>query len=302
MTRLSPLPHVVTRRPRRSGGYVLLMVLLVLTISAAAAAGVCRMSLDKALRAARAEDDLQRRWGALSCRTTLLPKAERVLTAAEQPGSKPSAEARLQLPLGRQTFTLIFGDEQAKANVNALYYQGGLAGTERAVRELTAASGSPAPVELRPSAGGAAADPEDREPVFESFGQVFGGAPPAALLAGRPGRPAPASQLTCWSDGPLNFRRASRDALVQVCRPHVGRGRVEQLLKARDETFPDVDLAGALDSLGLNQKQQAALEDLLVDDSVCYSLWVISRDGGREWYDLAVDGAAGEADRVYFTW
>ena len=44
----------------------------------------------------------------------------------------------------------MFGDEQAKANVNLLYAVGQRAGAERAVRELAQASGTSLPVELSP--------------------------------------------------------------------------------------------------------------------------------------------------------
>src|SRR3954469_11264965 len=115
MARRSANPSV---RPRRRG-YALLMVLLVLALAAAALAGVCRLSLEKAVRASRAAEDLQRRWGVITCRSVLLPRAEDVLSAAQADG--PTAETRREIRLGDLSFTLVFGDEQAKANVNLLY-------------------------------------------------------------------------------------------------------------------------------------------------------------------------------------
>src|SRR5438132_1522253 len=108
--------------PRR--GYVLLLVLFVIALAATAMAAVCRMSLAKSLHASRAAADLQRRWAVLTTRSVLLPQAEAILA---KPG-EPVSEVRREIQLGGQSFTLIFGDEQAKANVNLLYAQSGLAG------------------------------------------------------------------------------------------------------------------------------------------------------------------------------
>lgn len=132
----SRLSNKRQRRTYRRRGYVLLIVLMVLAIAGAVLAGVCRMSLERALFAERAQADLQRRWGVLTCRTVLLPKAEAALSSS---GSHAS-EVRGNLHLGGQAFSLVFGDEQAKANVNMLYRDGGLAGSESRVREIAALS------------------------------------------------------------------------------------------------------------------------------------------------------------------
>ena len=71
------------RSPHARRGYVLLLVLFVLALAAAAMAGVCRMSLEKAVQAGRAEADLRRRWAVVSCRAVLLPKAEDLVAQRE---------------------------------------------------------------------------------------------------------------------------------------------------------------------------------------------------------------------------
>src|SRR4051812_5359020 len=118
------------RRPEQSRGYVLLLTLLMLAVAAAALAGACRTALRKAVLAARAQEDLQRRWGVVSCRAALLPKAERVLASSPD---RTAAEARLDVTLGGRPITLVFGDEQAKANVSLLYALGKRDGADRAV-------------------------------------------------------------------------------------------------------------------------------------------------------------------------
>src|SRR5690349_19007717 len=113
-------------------GYVLVLVLVLLTLAAAAMAGIARASMLKAVRAASAAADLQRRWTVLRCRAVLLPKAEEVLSR----DSGRDSERRLEIVLGGQPVTLVFGDEQAKANVNSIYRASGSSAAERTIRQI----------------------------------------------------------------------------------------------------------------------------------------------------------------------
>lgn len=278
------------------------MVLTVLAIAAAALAGICRMSLERAVRASRAEEDLQRRWAVATCRSVLLPRAEAVLASAAEPGP----EVRRDIRLGGQSFTLVFGDEQAKANVNRLYRAGGLAEAERAARTLAGGTEGVA-VELRPLAVRAQSKDdaaEDPPPAFESFGQVFLHAPASALIERSGTSQPPAAVLTCWGDGSLNFRRARVEALREACARHANGAQVGRLLEIRSKR-PNIDASEALDQLTLTDRAREALDELLVDESACHSLWIISRSDRRSWYDLAVaDGSAGEEGQrvMVFSW
>ena len=293
------------RRSVRHRGYVLLMTLLVLAIAAAATASVCRMSLAKALRAGRAEEGLQQRWGALSCRTVLLPRAEQALATSPSPAA---VEVRRDLRLGRVEFTLVFGDEQAKANVNEIFRRGGRAEAERAARELVAAAGASARIDLSPRPGATAADGNntaDQEPAFASLAQLFGDTPPAELLARRGSGDSLSALVTVWGDGLLNVRRARPAAMQQACRPHLNAAQVQKLLAARDAKPADeFDLDEELERAKVSQSRRDALDDRLDVDSTCHSLWVISRGAaGRTWYDLTVSGPEGdESDVVTFRW
>ena len=302
----SRLSNKRQRRTYRRRGYVLLIVLMVLAIAGAVLAGVCRMSLERALFAERAQADLQRRWGVLTCRTVLLPKAEAALSSS---GSHAS-EVRGNLHLGGQAFSLVFGDEQAKANVNMLYRDGGLAGSESRVREIAALSNVRA--ELRPLSDGPDASTPARKPpssaaagdvadaaelprLFEAFGQVFVDARPPDLVETRGSAPAVTAALTCWGDGSLNFYRASPEAIRAVCAACLTSAEIGRLLDLRKKN-PAADSSDLLDQLKLSEKARAAIDDLLVDDSSCRSLWIISRTTERNWYDLAVsDGSAGDS-------
>jgi hypothetical protein len=297
------------RHPR---GYVLLLTLMLLAIAAAALAGACRAALQKAVLATRAQDDLQRRWGVVSCRAALLPKAERVLAAS---GDRTSPEARVEVTLGGRPMALVFGDEQAKANVNLLYALGHRDGADRAVRGVVGTIGADLRVELRPiliqAPDNDLSEPEqpkhplqanrdeqelldfEVQPVFEAWGQIFPGAKPTALLRRRGTPPSVAGSLTCWGDGTANVRRASSETLLRVCDGVLRSAEVRKLIAARDKD-PDFDLWEVMDTLKLPDDRYDNAEQLLTDRSSCFSLWIVTRGGGgREWYDLAVSELAG---------
>lgn len=281
---------------------MLLLVLLVLAIAAAALAAVSRLSLRKALAARRAEEDLQRRWAVAGCRAVLLPKAEAVLSRTEKETGAPAAEAHREVRIGGHELTLVFADEQAKANVNLLHRAGGPAGAERAVRRLIQAVDLA--VDLRPLPHAASPSSEEPPPLFESFGQVFEAAHPARLIdATGPARASPASVLTCWGDGALHFRRAPAEALREVAARHAGGALANRLVQIRDK-HPGIDVSQALDQIKLSETAREALEELLVDESSCHSLWIVTRRRDRSVYDLAVlDESSEEGGRpLVFSW
>jgi hypothetical protein len=299
---IAPAAQAMQVPPPRRRGYILVMVLVVLAIAAAALAGICRLSLERAVQASRAEEDLQRRWAVMTFRSVLLPRAEAVLVSA----ADPAPEVRRDIRLGGQPFTLVFGDEQAKANVNRLYRAGGLAEAERAARTLAAGTAGVA-IELRPLPVPPRSkddDADDPPPAFESFGQVFLHTPPSALIERSGTGLAPAALFTCWGDGSINFRRASKEALREACARHANGAQVGRLLEIRSRR-PDISAGDALDQLTLTDRAREALDELLVDESGCHSLWIISRSDRRSWYDLAVeDGSASDEGRrvMVFSW
>jgi type II secretory pathway component PulK len=283
--------RLIYRQPRRRG-YVLLLVLFVIALATVAMASVCRMSLEKGLQADRAQSDLQRRWAVVTCRSVVLPKVQALLDRAPD----TAADVRRTLHLGRQSFTVIIADEQAKANVNLLYAQGKLAGAERAVRAVISDNRGDTPVTLRPLARPAVADDDDEPPqLFESFEQVFGRVLPERLV----GSPSPTSALTCWGDGTLNLHRASPQAVRAVLGTHLPAAEIAHLLELRAKN-PTLDSGDLLDLMGLSDQRREAVEELLTDQSACRSLWIISDSLDRKWYDLAV--SRGQGDVVLFSW
>ena len=133
------------RRPggrRRQSGYVLLLTLLILALAGTVTAGVCRASFARAARSVRAEQDLQRRWGAASCSRAYLPRAERVIAAAEAAQRRALPAVRARVVLNGQAFDLWFADETAKLNANLLVHRRGKAEAEAVIKELVRAAGS----------------------------------------------------------------------------------------------------------------------------------------------------------------
>jgi hypothetical protein len=271
---------------------VLLLVLFVLAIASAAMATVCRLSLERGVQASRAATDLQRRWAVITARSVLLPKAQALLDRAPD----TARDVRRTLRLGGQSFTLVFADEQAKANVNLLYAQGKLAGAEREVRNLLADSRGEVPVRLSPLPTPKVREDEDELfMAFESYDQVFGRVSPERLV----GTPSPVSSLTCWGDGKLNLHRASPQAVRAVLGPHMAAGQIAQLLELRAKN-PKLESGDLLDLLELSDARREVIEGRLSDQCSCRSLWIISDSGDRRWYDLAV--SRGEGEVTLFSW
>ena len=286
------------RRRHSQRGYVLILTLVVLTIAGTLLAAACRASLQKAMLAARAERELQLRWGAISCRAILLPQAEKVFD--EQPAA--AATVSREIRLGRERFALVFGDEQSKANVNLLW-RGNHAEVERQVRALTQASGLSLPVELRPSAMEIEDTTTDELPAaFSAFGQIFSDNSPEKLIGNGNGSPSALENITCWGDGALNFTRASRAALAAVCGRYIGGADIEKLLKIRAEQ-PEAGYSDALAELNLSTRNRSAIEDLLTDSSTCFSLTIIAGTGEDRRYELGVlDGLSDSDVPIVFAW
>jgi hypothetical protein len=199
---------------RRRRGYVLVVTLGLLVLAATLMVSVGRASLRRAAAAREAADDLQRRWGATSCRLAVMPAIESVLVDQERKVGRPVALHRARLRLGGQTFDVVLADEQAKANVNALLDEADRARVETRLREAMTGSGMGQLVRVRPDpsvvpigagvSGGASTAPATQPLLAHrvtGLGQVFDNVPPERLIG--------ASELiTCWGSGRVNVRRA----------------------------------------------------------------------------------------------
>jgi hypothetical protein len=297
---------------------VLVLTLAVLVLAATALASAGRLAVRHAARARDAERDLRRRVGVASCRAAVLPRAEQILVAQEVRRGAPVAQHRAAVRLGEFTFDLVIADEHAKASVNAILATAPRDVVETRLRRALAGSGLPGAVVLRP----VPSSTDERVHVVSAFGQVFNEVEPQALLSSRGGVPAPTDLLTCWGGGAINVRRASEAALRLALSPPWTSADVARLLEARRAMFE----AKTSDSSNLRPsparpapgaaRRRDPLARLLQDaqirtggagltlESACHSLWIVTRDGRRQWYDLAVADAPKDQPRrvITFTW
>src|SRR5688572_8165645 len=171
---------------RRRRGYVLVMTLALLVLCATMLVTVSHAALRHASAARAARDELQRRWGAVSCREAVLPNAEVILATAEATRRRPVPVLATVVRLGGHEFELVVSDEQAKANVNAVLANADLTRAETRIRNALAGSGLANEVRIRPTYGsivepvGAVA--ESASLRVAGLGQVFDEVEPARVL------------------------------------------------------------------------------------------------------------------------
>jgi hypothetical protein len=291
----------MTRRIHSQSGYVLLLTLLVLALAGAALVSVGRMSLAKAREAIAAERELQRRWGTLSCRSTLLPNAERLLLKAESRSAEPVQLVRAKLELARFTYQVSVSDEQAKININSLYDQLHPQRAESAERVLSLHADKPITVRLRPLANRPTEGARSL-PAFASWGQVFVNPPPMSLFP-QAGRDHALADFTCWGNGQLNLRRASEQSLQAACESTVGDVRPILYLRQR---YPGLGIDTIARELKLDGPREAALRQTLTTGSSCHAVWIVVRSekDRQSFYHLAVhDRTAQPRPREYaFSW
>jgi hypothetical protein len=268
------------------------MVLVLLAVMAAALAGLCRQSLRNALAATSDAGDLQRRWGVLSCQAAILPHAELLLSQAETTRRQPVRALDLDFQLGGEEFSVRVADEQAKVNLNFLYDSRGRTNAETAARAAARQAGDRLSVSLRPL---------DIAPRLVSFGQIF--TSPGGAISAIDFRAA-SSDVTCWGDGKLNWRRASAAAISSQCQP-LGIGAANRLV-ALQSANPPPGIADLLNDPQIAQGQQTnLLIQLLAEQSTCHSIWIMSHaQSGPVRYDLAVldQKGSGPARTMRFSW
>ncbi len=272
------------------------MTLAVLVLAAAALTSTGRLAVRHAARAREAERDLQRRVGVASCRRAVLPRAEQILQMQEVRRKAPMTHHRAAVHLGGFTFDLLIGDESAKANVNALLDGAAPPVVASRLRRALAGTGLIGDVVLRPHVA-------DERATVTGLGQIFDAVNPEVLLQPRGGLPAPAELLTCWGDGAINARRAGEASLRLRLSPPWTPLDVSRLVEARRAMFGENASPLDLDkpaSPGAAPAPRDPLARLLQTAqirtgpagltlrSTCHSLWIVTRDGRRQWYDLAV--------------
>jgi hypothetical protein len=292
-------------------GFALLMALALVLLAGAALAGLARWSAMEALESTTAADELKHRWAVVSCRETLLGRAEQLLDAAERGEgrdglssevymNKPMPELRVKCRLSELDYELVLTDEQAKLNLNTVLQEKTPAEVQSLAARLTHDKGDPGslgtPLQLRrvatvdPSAEGA----RDWLPLG-AYGQIFED-PSPEWLVGRNGGDGLASPITCWGDGKVNLRRAPAAVIEAACMEALGPQAVSQLLAARLHN-PYGSLSAMLVELDkIDDKQKRKIGAYVTDHSMCHGLWIIAHGGQRSRYTLTVraDGVRAE--------
>jgi len=274
-------------------GFVLLLVLLVLLLAGVLLTTAARRSCQMALDAARAQRELQVRWGARSCADAILPHAENMLHENEILDGDSIVWRKQWIILGGVRFDMVIGDEQAKANVNILAARRGGNLTE-CLRRLSSEERLGTSVRLVPRGRG-----DEHVPGYTSLDEVLDFDSPGELMEEdtellgvsehiteiRPGLAT--ARLTCWTDGRVNFKRSETIVLKEILEGVFTDSQVYDLVCYKQQS-PDCLLAEALNSLELSREQVEVAKKLLTDESFCQSVWVGAHGMTRDWYGLYV--------------
>ena len=297
-------------------GYVLLVTLALLVLSSTLLVAIGRASAHHALAAQLEQNELQRRWGTISCRDATLPYAEQILVGTEQQEMRAVPEVRSTVQLGQDHFTLVIADEQAKANVNLVIDQAGEQAAEDRIRQALSGGGLVNDFRLRPAilfdnSIAPATQPAVAE-LIKGPGQMFNSVSPDQLINARPGITAPMQMLTCWGNGSLNILRVNRDAMLRCALGHsLSELEISRLIAVQVDIMkppntshvstaakpaPNTDAIGSLLARAQIDPGKRNRLSLAVRSS-CHSVWIIEQDPKRQWNSLWISDAS-NANRV----
>lgn len=287
------------KETRRKKGYVLVVTLILLALAAAGLSQLCYFSLDSALKAGAAQDELQRRWGQITCTAALLPRCEQILSRSHRAG-EPLPGTSLRFTLGKQEVFLIVSDEQAKVNVNTLADRLGIESTKQKIRGLLSDHDANGHVKFQPTAA------NGQGFHFDAYESIFSGVD-AQYFSGILRETAPTSDLTCWGNGQLNIERAAKLSLEAVCAPDLEGALINRLIELRQQRGGAPDVEDILNKLPLTPQQHQNVAGRLTNRSACHSLWFIVRVPQRSWYSYSVmrnapEGSIGGERRWTFNW
>jgi hypothetical protein len=291
--------------PPHRRGFVLLMALALIAVASISLAGLARHSLRLAREATQAQEDLQRRWGILSCQRRLLEVADDLLELQAQAGAEPRRGGPApsvvmgEFTLGGLQFTVRLADESAKANLNAIRERRpeGAARVAQAALAGASVSGVGGQVILWTSE-----TPADEDRLV-GWGQVFELTGPRAAQAGHQWIEQATRDITIWGGGRLNLRRASDTAVAFACESALPEPTVRKLLELR-RAGQWTSLEELLRRLGLPGRELGRWRRLLTDSSDCHSLWVTTTSRSRRSTSLTVDrpGPGLSVDRLVLHW
>jgi len=293
---------------------VLLLVLVAIVVVGVAMTTSAKRSLQMSLSAIESSRAIQRRWGMYSCQRTLLPAASGLFdvsdrTTRKQRGRKIPFPAVLsdRLILGGQTLDLIVSDEDAKANLNAIYDIGGKRVCEKALTSLAGAIESRT-VQLIPnrasvasptaknSAAGESTLSGNKEstlpnidffPAFRSWGEVFDLVSLSRISGDDRQIAKMTRRITLFGTGRLNVFRAADETVLAVSKAAIQDGLAQRVLsKIRETSLSQIDLI--LEQTVTNEDDRQELKLLLSESSNSFSIWIEISDRSSRQQRFAV--------------
>lgn len=278
-------------RPARRKGFILVMTLVLIAIAGIILAGLARHSLQLAIEAVDGQTELQRRWGSVCVEQVIFHNSKLLLERQMEADEVRSLSQRNlqvvnrlqgEIVLGDLTFIFQLADEEAKVNLNTLYRE--LPQQHNLEEIINGLMEQPISVLLRPDLS---SGQSSRLPVFHSWGQVFeyerlGNSEPVALEIANA-----VDQLTCWGNGKLNTRTASKESLALVVSLALNKKDTQRLLERREEK-PSEAIRSAANALGLRSRQRRKLLQLLSEKTSTYSMWLTISTPGQRWHEFHV--------------
>ncbi len=269
-------------------GFILVMTLMLIAIAAVALVSVGRSSMGLAVDAVQARQDLQRRWGSISCRHTTLALAPIILDRAGADPDPSPGSIHTQVQLNGWHYSLTLSDEQAKVNINTMLHDHGREVTRTFIRRQC--GGQPwsdeitLPTTHRPAPTRDIHQEEGSHRDIISVNHFLPAYDPGGIDQTDS---YPLDTLTCWGDGRINLTRAPDDLVQLVLRPLLSTIEITRLRESLS-TSETKSLIDALISTGISEDDIPKVLKRLTLDSSCYSVWVAVDTQKRSWYELAV--------------
>lgn len=277
-------------------GFVLLMTLALLAIAGLLLASLARKSLNAAVSVSKRTESVQHRWATYSIQRSLLRRVEPILAANDQPESDeaqgtPIYQIAATIKLSGNEYQVDLADESAKVDLNVVHRANGDAAVRRTLSKF---SGSGPITHLR----GFDNNSNSGLPVFDSWGQVF-------ETPGTTTGPAAAKtirdatqELTLWSGGRLNIRRATTPTFRYVSNLVLVGADAGRLVKLRQE-HPNWPIEELTNAASLNDSESQQFTNAFGTGSSGASLWIISKDTAEFHVSERVNG---RAYTTSFTW
>jgi len=267
--------------------------LLIIAMAGILTVGIARNSMNLAVASLEAEQDLQDRWGAISCQRIGFSEGARMVRLSSEISDRPTKDSTCEILLNRQWFQVRFEDESAKLDVNTLFENTNRKNAISVIRKFQ--PNRSLTIKLSPLRESQRRKPT--EDAFEAWGQVF------VASNGNHDYPAAIRQLsqhlTCWSRR-LNYQNCSDRALFESTKPAVGSIIANQLVNNRKRGARSAQLA--IEQTQATGQQQTRLKEMLSDSSTAKSVWIssVSRTRQRHFFTVR-ESVTGTLSR-YYSW